>query len=233
MPQRPTFNSLFQACGLCVFLVVLSACETLPGLMGDIEQYGNKTPAGRSAAGTQGTIAAQPLGGDNTISISVANCFNCPMVNVLIDPDGYWQRSEGDGVITGQADPGLYNAIVQSVAAGGLYSWPERVDIIPAVQATCPDHAGKGQLFFMGLSLAGQRRQTVFDAGCAGSNYADQAANAINQVSRITPFQDILSGRVVARKTAAPMGEDAPVITANISAEGEFPFPPSLKPWGG
>ena len=218
----PNSGKLFLILVLCLGSV--TACASLPGLIGDVKQYGSRganKPAERDDAGWS-QLPAQPQGGENTISLSVANCPTCPMVNVMVDPDGYWQRSEAGGVITGQSSPALYNNMVQSLAAGGLYNWPSNISIIPSFEATCPQYLGQSQVFFISMSLAGTRQRTLFDAGCAGSNYANDAVAVINQISQNRMFQDILAGRIQPQPISAPQPRAVPQsATATATAEVE------------
>ena len=136
-----------------------------------------------------------PDGGPDTIGLAVTGCFNgCPVVSVLIDPDGYWQRTSPDGDTSGQADPALYAAVSDVFAAQGLYAFEGRLDLVPENAPLCPDHEPEGQVFFFSLAREGSSRRINFDSGCAGSAAADAAASAINALIAVEAYMDIVSG---------------------------------------
>ena len=216
---------------LSVFLI--NACTALEGVLSDLDDRQTRPGGAHSDVNPAfQTVANQPRGGENTISVSVANCFNCPMVNLMFDPDGYWQRTENERVLTGQTNPQLYKSLVQIMAGFGLYTWPNQTTILPAIEDTCPKYFGEGQFFFISLGLGGQRRQTLFDGGCAGSDFADRATGAINQISAIKTFQDILAGSHSATPITSPSVGNVTNDRFQTMVGGSYPLPPSLKPWG-
>ncbi len=136
-----------------------------------------------------------PDGGPDTLGLAVTGCFTgCPVVSVMIDPDGYWQRMSPDGDTSGQAEPATYAALDDIFAAQGLYAFEGRLDLVPENAALCPDHQPGGQVFFMSLARKGSSRRINFDSGCAGSAAADAAASAINALIGVEAYMDIVSG---------------------------------------
>ncbi len=137
-----------------------------------------------------------PVGGANTISLSVSSCINgCPVVNVLLDPDNYWQRSAPEGVTSGQGREGLYNEVSNIFQAEGFYTFRGELDIIKGNQSTCSDYQAGGQAFFISLSRNNARRRINFDTGCAGSASADAAADAINSLIEVRDFMSVINGQ--------------------------------------
>ncbi|MCA8901176.1 MAG: hypothetical protein KDA53_07980 [Hyphomonas sp.] len=136
-----------------------------------------------------------PLGGPDTISLSVVPCADgCPVTNVLIDPDNYWQRTAVDGVTSGDGTDGLYDRIAAAFEAQGFYLFEGTLDIEGGNAATCPDYYEAGQIFYISLSREGASRRINFDAACGGSASADGAADAINTLVQMRDFMDIVSG---------------------------------------
>lgn len=136
-----------------------------------------------------------PRGGDNTISFSMAGCLDgCPIVNVMIDPDNYWQRVAPEGSRTGQGRTRLYDDVANSFQAQGFYNFQGDLNIMPGNAALCSDYQPGGQVFYMSLSRNSGHRTINFDSGCAGSASADGAADAINALVGITDFMDVVSG---------------------------------------
>jgi len=138
-----------------------------------------------------------PMGGPNTISMSVTSCAEgCPVVNVLLDPDNYWQRTADDGVISGQGRDGLYNEVANAFQAQGFYAFQGTLDIMKGDERTCPDYYDAGQIFFINLARNSASRRINFDSACGGSASADGAADAINKLVSLRDFMDIVSGTV-------------------------------------
>lgn len=140
-----------------------------------------------------------PAGGPNTFSLSVSSCLDgCEVVNVMVDPDNYWQRTSADAVISGQGRDGLYDDVTNAFQAQGFYAFQGKLDITPGSEKTCPDHEAGGQAFFMSMSRNSGNRVVTYDSGCAGSASADAAADAINTVITISDYMAIVDGNVVA-----------------------------------
>lgn len=136
-----------------------------------------------------------PLGGENTFSLAVTGCLDdCPVVNVLLDPDNYWQRTVQNEVISAQGRNGLYDDVTNVFLAQGFYAFKGTLDILPGNDATCPTHEADGQLFYFSLSRNGSQRRINFDTGCQGTASADAAADAINGIVEIRDYMDIVSG---------------------------------------
>lgn len=136
-----------------------------------------------------------PAGGPDTVGLAVTGCIDgCPVVSVLIDPDGYWQRTSPDGDTSGQAEPGVYDIVTDIFTTEGLYAFEGRLDLVPANRELCPDHEPGGQVFFLSLAREGSTRRINFDSGCAGSAAADAAASAINALIGVDAYMDIVSG---------------------------------------
>lgn len=137
-----------------------------------------------------------PIGGANTISLSVSSCISgCPVVNVLLDPDNYWQRTAPEGVTSGQGREGLYNEVSNIFQAEGFYTFRGKLDIIEGNQSTCSDYQAGGQAFFISLSRNNARRRINFDTGCEGSASADAAADAINSIINVRDFMAVINGQ--------------------------------------
>ena len=152
-------------------------------------------PAPAPAVATSGYQL--PVGGPNTISLSVTSCAEgCPVVNVLLDPDNYWQRTADDGVISGQGRDGLYNEVSDAFQAQGFYAFQGTLDIMKGDERTCPDYYDAGQIFFINLARNSASRRINFDSACGGSASADGAADAINKLVSLRDFMDIVSGTV-------------------------------------
>jgi hypothetical protein len=125
----------------------------------------------------------------------MAGCLEgCPIVNVMIDPDNYWQRVAPEGSKTGQGRARLYDDIANAFQAQGFYAFQGALDIMPGNSALCSDYQPGGQVFYVSLSRNNGNRVINFDSGCAGSASADGAADAINSLVSITDFMDVVSG---------------------------------------
>jgi hypothetical protein len=154
------------------------------------------TPTAKPAIAPPARVNYQvPRGGDNTISFSMAGCLDgCPIVNVMIDPDNYWQRVAPEGSKTGQGRAKLYDDIANAFQAQGFYLFQGELNIMPGNEATCSDYQPGGQVFYVSLSRNSGHRIINFDSGCAGSASADGAADAVNTLVGITDYMDVVSG---------------------------------------
>ncbi len=154
------------------------------------------TPAAKPAPAAPARASYQvPRGGDSTISFSMAGCLDgCPIVNVMIDPDNYWQRVAPEGSKTGQGRAKLYDDVSNAFQAQGFYLFQGELNIMPGNEATCSDYQPGGQVFYVSLSRNNGHRTINFDSGCAGSASADGAADAINALVGITDYMDVVSG---------------------------------------
>lgn len=138
---------------------------------------------------------ALPPSGPDTLSLAVTGCFDgCPVVSVLLDPDGYWQRTAPEGNTSGKASDGLYDQLTTLFAAQGFYAFEGRLDLVKENTPLCTTHEAGGQVFFLGLARSGTSRQINYDTGCAGSSSADAAADAINALVGVAEYMDIVSG---------------------------------------
>lgn len=136
-----------------------------------------------------------PLGGENTFSLSVTGCLDgCPVVNVMLDPDNYWQRTIQNEVTSAEARKGLYDDVTNVFLAQGFYAFKGTLDIMPGNDATCPVYEPGGQIFFISLARNNAQRRVNFDTGCQGTASADAAADAINGIVEIRDYMDIVSG---------------------------------------
>ncbi|MGH1421424.1 MAG: hypothetical protein ACRBEQ_06370 [Hyphomonas sp.] len=136
-----------------------------------------------------------PLGGENTFSLAVTGCVeDCPVVNVLLDPDNYWQRTVQNEVTSAAGRKGLYDDVTNVFLAQGFYAFKGTLDIMPGNDATCPTHEAGGQIFYFSLARNGSQRRVNFDTGCQGTASADAAADAINGIVEIRDYMDIVSG---------------------------------------
>jgi hypothetical protein len=136
-----------------------------------------------------------PKGGPNTFSLSVSPCVSdCEIVNVMLDPDNYWQRTSSDSVTTGQGRAGLYDDVTNAFQAQGFYAFQGALKITEGSEKTCPNHEANGQAFYISLSRNSGARTVTFDTGCAGSASADGAADAINTLVTIGDYMAIVDG---------------------------------------
>ena len=204
-------NAVLKSLTLTAALVALTACETA-----DFERMNplkpRTTAEGPAAPIRDGDVAERPVaapsdatnasvgyempvGGENTFSLSVTGCLDsCPVVNVLLDPDNYWQRTAPEGVISGQGRDKLYDDVTNLFQAQGFYALKGQINILPGYDALCSDYAEPGQVFYISMSRNSGRRQLNFDTGCAGSAAADGAADAINGLIGLPEYMDIVSG---------------------------------------
>jgi hypothetical protein len=136
-----------------------------------------------------------PTGGPNTFSLSVSSCLSgCEIVNVMIDPDNYWQRTATGATTKGQSRARMYDDVANAFQAQGFYAFQGQLDILPGNDKTCSDYAPGGQVFFLSMSRNSGQRIVNYDTGCAGSASADAAADAINTLVQITDYMEVVSG---------------------------------------
>ncbi|MEZ5997976.1 MAG: hypothetical protein R3B98_04720 [Hyphomonas sp.] len=197
-------NRILTAAALPVLALALSACETDLGQYNPLASRAPAEPAVTTPAATTEEPAVlpsasidydMPVGGPDTISLSVTACLDgCPVVNVLLDPDNYWQRTAEEGVISGQGRDGLYNEVSAAFQSQGFYAFQGTLDILKGNDLTCPDYYDASQVFFINLARNDTSRRINFDAACGGSASADGAADAINTLVTMRDFMDIVSG---------------------------------------
>lgn len=160
----------------------------------DIETEQTDTAANTPAAPVPARYEL-PLGGENTFSLAVTGCLDgCPVVNVMLDPDNYWQRTIQNDVTSAASRKGLYDEVTNVFLSQGFYAFKGTLDIVPGNDATCPTHEAGGQIFFVSLARNGSQRRINFDTGCQGTASADAAADAINGIVGIRDYMDIVSG---------------------------------------
>jgi hypothetical protein len=169
-----------------------AAREPAPIRAGDVN---SERPPAPIAALPTGPAYEIPRGGENTISLSVTGCaVGCSVVNVMLDPDSYWQRKAPEDNTTGRGRAELYDTVANVFQANGFYAVRGAVNIMPENTDLCPDYQAGGQVFFMSLSRNSANRTIAFDTGCAGSATADAAADAINTLINVSDYMDIVSG---------------------------------------
>ncbi|MEZ5947134.1 MAG: hypothetical protein R3C13_14350 [Hyphomonas sp.] len=206
------------AAALPLLALALSACETDLGQYNPLATRAPAEPAVTAPAEpaapaeepdvlpSEAIDYDMPVGGPNTISLSVTSCLDgCPVVNVLLDPDNYWQRTAEDGVISGQGRDGLYDDVGNTFQSQGFYAFQGTLDILEGNPSTCPDYYDAGQIFFINLARNSASRRINFDSACGGSASADGAADAINTLVSMRDFMDIVSGTVPEEDT---MGDE-------------------------
>lgn len=205
-------NALIKTGAALSAFAILAGCSSTG--LGDVNPFGKsataepkpvKTPApieDRTGALSEMQVGkpakpsyAVPKGGPNTLSLSVSPCVtDCEIVNVMLDPDNYWQRTSSDAVTTGQGRTGLYDDVSNAFQAQGFYAFQGALSINKGSEKTCPEHEAGGQAFYLSLSRNNGTRTVTFDTGCAGSASADGAADAINTLVTIGDYMAIVDG---------------------------------------
>jgi hypothetical protein len=147
-----------------------------------------------------------PLGGPHTISLSITDCAeDCPVVNVMIDPDNYWQRTADSGATSGTAPDGLYAAITEAFLAQGFNETDSELTITKDNPDTCPQYLERGHVYFMHIGRGETGQRIDYDTACNGSLDARRAENLTAALAELSDLTHIFEGAVTLEDT---MGDE-------------------------
>jgi hypothetical protein len=143
-----------------------------------------------------------PVGGPDSISIAIMDCrtAGCPVVNVLLDPDNYWQRTAEDGAYSGIAPGNLYASVKAAFEEQGFNDTGSVLDITKGNPVACPQYLGRGRIYYIHLGrgdAGGETGQRIdYDAGCSGSLDARRAQFVTEALAEMTDLTHIFEGAV-------------------------------------
>jgi len=140
-----------------------------------------------------------PTGGPESISIAVMDCKmpGCPIVNVLLDPDNYWQRTSNDGAYSGIAPGDLYASVKSAFEDQGFDDVASVLDITKDNPAACPQYLQRGLVYYIHLGRGGKPGQRInYDTGCSGSLDARRAEFVTEALAEMTDLTHIIDGAV-------------------------------------
>ena len=140
-----------------------------------------------------------PTGGPDSISLSIMDCeaCGCPVVNVLLDPDNYWQRTAEDGAYSGIAPSDLYASVKAAFEGQGFDDTGSVLDITKANPAACPQYLQRGRVYYIHLGRGGAPGQRIdYDTGCSGSLDARRAEFVIGALAELSDLSHIFEGTV-------------------------------------
>lgn len=147
-----------------------------------------------------------PLGGPETISIAVMDCGEaCSTVNVMLDPDNYWQRTSEDGAYSGIAPDGLYASVVAAFEAQGFDDAEGVLDITKDNPDACPQYLERGRMWFIYLGRGETGQRINYDAACTGSLDARRAEKVTEALADLPDLTHIFEGTVTVEDA---MGEE-------------------------
>ena len=140
-----------------------------------------------------------PTGGPDSISIAIMDCKmpGCPIVNVLLDPDNYWQRTSNDGAYSGIAPGDLYASMQAAFEDQGFDDVASVLDITKDNPAACPQYLQRGLVYYIYLGRDGKPGQRItYDTGCSGSLDARRAEFVTEALAEMTDLTHIIDGAV-------------------------------------
>ena len=168
---------------------LLAACAT--GTVDEASRY--MPPAAPPAEAYE-----LPLGGPETISITFMDCSDaCPAVNVMLDPDDYWQHTSADGAYSGIAPEGLYASVLAVFEAQGFDDTDSVLDITKANPDACPRYIGRGRVYFVHLGRGDTGQRITYDTACSGSLDARRMENVTEALAELTDLTHIFEGAVI------------------------------------
>ncbi len=140
-----------------------------------------------------------PIGGPHSISIAIMDCQagGCPVVNVLLDPDNYWQRSADDGAYSGIAPDGLYASVIAAFEDQGFDDTDSVLDITKDNPALCPQYLQRGRVYYMHIGRGETGQRIDYDTGCSGSLDARRAKFVTEALAEMTDLTHIFDGAVI------------------------------------
>jgi hypothetical protein len=163
------------------------------------------TSRGTDEAGRYAPLPAQPdaayelpTGGPHSISISVMNCEagGCPVVNVLLDPDNYWQRTAEDGAYSGIAPGDLYASVKAAFEDQGFDDTSSVLDITKDNPALCPQYLRRGRVYYIHLGRGETGQRIDYDTGCSGSLDARRIEFVTEALAEMSDLTHIFEGAV-------------------------------------
>ncbi|WP_321490941.1 hypothetical protein [uncultured Hyphomonas sp.] len=163
------------------------------------------TSRGTDEAGRQAPLPAQPdtayelpTGGPHSISISVMDCEagGCPVVNVLLDPDNYWQRTAEDGAYSGIAPGNLYASVKAAFEDQGFDDTDSVLDITKDNPALCPQYLRRGRVYYIHLGRGETGQRIDYDTGCSGSLDARRAEFVTEALAEMPDLTHLFEGAV-------------------------------------
>ena len=139
-----------------------------------------------------------PTGGPDTISLAIMDCSEaaCPVVNVMLDPDNYWQRTAEDGAYSGIAPGNLYASVKAAFEEQGFDDADSQLDITKTNPDACPQYLGRGRVYFIYLGRGETGQRIDYDTACAGSLDARRAKNATDALAEMPDLTHIFEGTV-------------------------------------
>lgn len=138
-----------------------------------------------------------PLGGPETISIAIMDCGEtCSTVNVMLDPDNYWQRTSEDGAYSGIAPDGLYASVVAAFEAQGFDDAEGVLDITKDNPDACPQYLERGRIWFIYLGRGETGQRINYNAACTGSIDARRAQKVTVALAALPDLTHIFEGDV-------------------------------------
>jgi hypothetical protein len=166
----------------------LAACAT----------QGAEAPGRYAASPARPTLTHRlPLGGPHTISLSITDCAEtCPVVNVMIDPDNYWQRTADGRATSGTAAGGLYASITDAFLAQGFDDTDSVLSVTKDNPDTCPQYLERGRVYFMHIGRGETGQRIDYDTACNGSLDARRAENLTAALAELPDLTHIFEGAV-------------------------------------
>ena len=140
-----------------------------------------------------------PIGGPDSISLAIMDCkmAGCPVVNVLLDPDNYWQRTSEDGAYSGIAPGDLYASVKTAFEEQGFDDVGSVLDITKDNPAACPQYLQRGLVYFIHIGRGEQAGQRInYDTGCSGSLDARRAEFVTEALAEMSDLTHIIDGAV-------------------------------------
>lgn len=138
-----------------------------------------------------------PLGGPDTISLSITDCAeDCPVVNVMIDPDNYWQRTSDGGATSGTAPDGLHASITEAFLAQGFDDTDSVLSVTKDNPDTCPQYLERGRVYFFHVGRGETGQRIDYDTACNSSLDARRAENLTVALAELPDLTHIFEGAV-------------------------------------
>ena len=120
----------------------------------------------------------------------------CPVVDVMLDPDNYWQRTSDAGAYSGIGPDGLYASVAAAFEAEGFDDADGRLDITRGNPDACPQYLARGRVYFIHIGHGATGQRIDFDTACMGSADARRAKNATDALANLPALTQIFEGAV-------------------------------------
>lgn len=139
-----------------------------------------------------------PTGAPESISIAIMDCpeTGCRIVNVLLDPDNYWQRTAEDGTYSGIAPGDLYASVKAAFEEQDFDDTDSVLDITKTNPVACPQYLGRGRVYYIHIGRGETGQRIDYDTGCSGSLDAHRAKSVTEALAEMTDLTHIFEGAV-------------------------------------